>query len=279
MDVSVIIINYNTRALTLACLGSIFRYTAGLKWEVIVVDNASTECDPALFTDAFASIRLIRSHRNLGFAGGNNLGLREARGKYVLLLNSDVKLKSNAIFRCWRFMEEHSRIGVTTIRLVFPDGMPQAVAQRFPSLRYKLAEWLRIQKVLGPQRGGRLLLGSFFDYRMSTEVDWVWGAYFMFRRVMLDALPGRKLNDDYFMYGEDMQWCFDFRKRGWKIWFSGDSEAIHLMGGSAGSKEALIIDGQRRFMKTNYSFAHRLCVGLVEHLLHGSKRLLSTLSV
>lgn len=263
MDISVVIINYNTRALTLACLRSLFHHTTGLDWEVILVDNASTECDPAVFQDAYPAIRLIRSKTNTGFAGGNNLGLQYAAGKYVLLLNSDIELKDNALLEAWQFMEANPRAGVCTIRLVYPDGRHQAVAQRFPSVRYKLAELLRLQKLIGRKRSGQFLLGAFFDFRTTVRADWVWGAFFLFRHSMLEALPGRKLNDEYFMYGEDMQWCFDFRQRGWEVWYLARPEAIHYMGGSSGNKQRLMQEGRERFYKKNYGWMHRkLIIGL-----------------
>jgi GT2 family glycosyltransferase len=267
MDVSVIIINYNTRALTLACLSSIFRYTSGLKWEVIVVDNASTECDPDVFKEYYPDICLVRNEINAGFARGNNLGLRLATGKYILLLNSDIELKDNALLKAFQFMEAHTRAGVCTIRLIFPDGRHQSVAQRFPSVRYKLAELLRFQKLLGRKRGGRLLLGAFFDFQSTIRADWVWGAFFMFRRRMLEPLPGGQLNDEYFMYGEDMQWCYDFRKKGWKVWYLASTEAIHYMGGSSGNKHLLMKMSSSLFMQKNYCHTRQIIISFLDAFL------------
>jgi GT2 family glycosyltransferase len=164
-------------------------------------------------------------------------------------------------------METNPKAGVCTIRLLYPDGRHQAVVQRFPSVRYKLAELLRLQKLLGRRRGGRFLLGSFFDFQENTQADWVWGAFFMFRRDMLDSLPDKKLNDDYFMYGEDLQWCFDFRKRGWDVWYLSDSEAIHHMGGSSGDKDRLMKKGLLHFYHLNYSWVHRFCISILDKLL------------
>ncbi len=267
MDISVVIINYNTRALTLACIQSLFTHTTGLRWEVILVDNASTECNPTVFQEAFPSIRLVRSKTNTGFAGGNNLGLQYTSGRYILLLNSDIELKDNALLKAFQFMEMKPRAGVCTIRLLFPDGRHQSVAQRFPSIKYKLVELLRIQKILGKRRGGRLLLGSFFDHNETVMADWVWGAFFMFRRCMLEALTGRELNDEYFMYGEDMQWCFDFRKMGWKVWYLASTEAIHYMGGSAADKNFHMKTSFSLFMKKNYSHTRQIIISFLDACL------------
>lgn len=266
-DVSIVIINYNTAALTLACLQSVFHQTTGVDFEVVLVDNASTECDPLIFKERFPAIHLIRSAVNTGFAGGNNLGLAQAKGRYVLLLNSDMELRSNVIKDVFDFMEKTPSAGVCSIRLLHPDGRHQSVAQRFPSVKYKLAELLRLQKLLGKKRGGRLLLGAFFNHRETVKADWVWGAFFMFRKSMLFELPGQKLNDDYFMYGEDMQWCMDFQKRGWETWYLGSAEAIHHMGGSSADKDRLMTKSNSHFMKKNYRPITRHLISLLDSCL------------
>jgi GT2 family glycosyltransferase len=266
-DVSIILINFNTAALTLACLESVYHYTANIHFEVILVDNASTECDPIVFKDRFPGIKLIQNNENSGFARGNNIGIRHASGRYVLLLNSDMELKSNAIYESYIFLETMPSAGVCSIRLIYPDGRHQSVAQRFPSIRYRLVEFLRIQKLLGGEAGGRLLLGSFFNHHETVKADWVWGAFFMFRHSILGSLPNQKLNEEYFMYGEDMQWCFDFSKRGWEIWFLGNVEALHHMGGSAGNKSLLMKEGIEHFYRKNYRWHQRSCIRFVDKLL------------
>lgn len=252
MDVSIIIINYNTTELTLQCLESIYRYTTGIAFEVILVDNASSE-DPAVFRQRYPDLQLLASKENLGFAGGNNLGIRHAAGKYILLLNSDTYLKDNAILTVYNYMASRPQAGVVSARLVFPDGRHQSAAQRFPSVKYQLIELLRLQKLLSRKAVGRLLLGAFFDHKENVRADWVWGTFFMFRKDILTQLPGQQLDDTYFMYYEDMQWCMDISKLGYEIHFCADAEVVHVMGGSSGNKNKMMEDNGVLFMKRNFT--------------------------
>jgi GT2 family glycosyltransferase len=267
MDVSVIIVNYNTAALTRQCIASLFRHTSGLDMEVIVVDNGSTE-DAAFLQQDFPQVRYIRSEENKGFAGGNNIGIAAATGKYILLLNSDTYLEMNALLPSFRFMEEHPDAGVLSARLVYPDGRHQSVAQRFPSMRYSLIELLRLQKLFSRRKAGRLLLGAFFDHKETTEADWVWGAYFMLPAAVLQQLPGHKLDDTYFMYWEDVQWCLDIRKLGYKVWFFAEAEVVHIHEGSnKGSKNEMMEQNGNLFLQRNYPAAAVKMIRWLQHLL------------
>ena len=268
MDVSVIIVNYNTYALTSACIRSVLQFTQGIKYEIILVDNNSTEAEPITYEQLFHTLKVIRLPANLGFAKGNNAGLSVATGKYSLLLNSDTVLKENSIKLSFDYLEENERIGVISARLIYPDGTHQSVAQRFPAAKYQLAEFFRVQKLLTRQLGGKLLLGAFFDHKSNIPVDWVWGAYFMFRREILQKLPGNKLDDVFFMYMEDMQWCKDIKKLGYEIHFFAGTEVIHLLGGSSGAKNNLMEQNGRLFLKRNYSLLHRYLIKQLSKVLN-----------
>lgn len=252
MDVSIVIVNYNTYNLTLNCIKSVFEKTSGIKYEVILVDNASKEVEEKSFEDQFPAIKVIRLAENKGFAGGNNAGLPYAKGKYILLLNSDTILIENSIAATFKYLEDNPKAGVVSARLIFPDGRYQSVAQRFPSIKYKLVELFRLQKLLSKEFSGKYLLGSFFDHNKSVIVDWVWGAYFMFRKDLLDQMHGNKLDDSYFMYAEDMQWCWDIRKLGYEIHYCADTTVVHLMGGSSANKKDLMHNSGEEFFLKNY---------------------------
>ncbi len=183
MDVSVIIINYNTYELTCSCIQSIIREAGnGYTYEIILVDNASTETDAENFLKQFPSIKLIKSTVNAGFARGNNLGIRQAEGEYILLLNSDTVLKNDAIGICLSFLRADASVAVVSGRLEYPDGHVQHNCQRFPSIGAKLFELFRLQKIFSRSVGSRMLFGSFFDHNTVTYPDWVWGTFFMFPR-------------------------------------------------------------------------------------------------
>ena len=253
MDISIIIINYNTYDLSCACVASVTRHTEGVNYEVIVVDNDSAVFNESDFSNRFPDVKLIKSERNLGFAGGNNLGIKHACGQCILLLNSDTVLKDNAILAAFQYMEMQPGVGALSARLIYPDGRHQSAAQRFPSIKYQLIELLRLQKFLSKRRAGKLLLGAFFDHKETIKVDWVWGAFFMFRREILTKLPGGRLDETYFMYYEDMQWCMDIRKQGYEIHFFAGAEVVHLMGGSSGKKNEMMLQNGELFLQRNYS--------------------------
>lgn len=155
MDVSVVIVNYNTYNLIVDCIKSVYQHTNGISFEIILVDNASREFPADDFKHQFPEAKLILSDKNLGFAGGNNLGIAQATGKYILLLNSDTYLKENSLLVTYRYMEEHPEAGVVSARLIYPNGKHQSVAQRFPSVKYQLAELLRLQKFMSKPEIGR----------------------------------------------------------------------------------------------------------------------------
>jgi GT2 family glycosyltransferase len=265
MDVSVIIVNYNTFALTCDCIRSVYAYT-DFKVEVILVDNASSECDPDEFQLKFPAITLVKSASNVGFARGNNLGIARANGEFVLLLNSDALLTNNAIVRCKEFLKTHSDVAVVSGRLKYPDGKIQHNCQRFPTIRYKLYELFRLQKIFS-RRAGPTLFGFYFDYQTTAFPDWIWGTFFMFKRKLLQELPNHKLADDFFMYGEDMQWCMEFKRRGYRVAFEPAAEITHIMGGSGASKSAMIKKNHDLFMQQYYTWFERAIISFLDKLL------------
>jgi len=269
MDVSVIIINYNTFEITSNCISSIINHTRALEYEIILVDNGSTESDPQFFLNSFPNIKLIISRENLGFAKGNNLGLEAATGKYALLLNSDVLIQDNALAKCYNFLQEDGNVAAATVKLIYPDGALQHNCQRFPSVRYKLFELLRFQKIFGSKIGGKALLGSFFDYQSVVYPDWIWGTFFMFRKDLLHQLPKQKLADDFFMYAEDIQWCMDFRNLGYKTAFVPGVNVIHLFGKSNGPKNNMMVNNVTYLMMKYYSWPHRTAIKMLNFLLTG----------
>lgn len=257
VDVSIIIVNYKTFHLTKDCIDSVLRFTNGIQYEIILVENGSGDFNETHLKLWNANnIKIIVSPENLGFAKGNNLGIESAAGKYILLLNSDTYLTNNAIKTTFDFAESKSNFGVLSARLIFPDGRHQSVAQRFPCAKYLLIELFRLQKLMTKKAAGKCLLGAFFDHRENTTADWVWGAYFLFPKEVLTRLPLGKLDDTYFMYFEDMQWCMDIKKLGLDIHFCAEAEVVHIMGGSSASKTKLMEQYEPVFLNRNYSKWH-----------------------
>jgi GT2 family glycosyltransferase len=226
---SIIIINYNTFSLTCKCIESLLRYTKGIDYEIILVDNASSECSADRFLELFPQIKLIKSPENVGFAKGNNLGLQHAQGVYILLLNSDIELTENSIEVCLNKIKQGEKIGVVSPKLVYPDGQIQHVAGRFPSISYEFIELCRLHKIFG----SKSLLGFYFNHQTEMYVDWVWGAFFLTKKVIIEQLPNGKMPDDFFMYFEDVQWCYQIKKLGYKILYTPETQVVHHVSGSS----------------------------------------------
>ena len=253
VQVSVIIVNYNTFELTNKCIQSVFDNTKDLNFEIILIDNASTDENPDKFKQHFPDIKLIVNPENIGFSRGNNLGINIANGHYIVLLNSDTELVNNAIKITYDKINKDSSIAAISSKLVFPNGKIQHCCQKFPSLFLDIIEKCRIHKLFSKKTREQLFFGSYFDHQIYAEPDWIWGTFFLFNKKIIEALPGEKLNDEYFMYMEDMQWCFDFRKNGYKIAYEPQAVVLHHMGGSSADKIMLMKENYNKFLKKNYS--------------------------
>ena len=257
MQLSIIIINYNTFQLTCNCIQSVKEKLLGLTYEIVLVDNASAECNPNLFLEKFPDIILITSPVNTGFTGGNNLGIAKAKGDYLLLLNSDTELINNAPKICYDYMQEHPEAGMTSAQLQYPDGRIQYTCRRFRTIAWELLEVFPLYKLLPKKKREQLMLHHYFDHKSFAKCDWVWGAYMFFPRKILDQLAGHKLSDDFFMYCEDVLWGWDFKKLGYEIHFLPQAKVMHIHKGSS-SKDKLMdirttsIKNHATFMKKFY---------------------------
>lgn len=232
-SVSVIIINYNTFELTSNCIRSIQKLTVDTPYEIILVDNSSTECDPSNFLKEFPKIKLVRSDRNGGFAYGNNLGISEATGNIILLLNSDTILTEDSISKAASFLNANNKIGVLGCRMTYPDGKIQYTARRFRSIGWELMDLFRFIPYLMPySKRSRKMLGKYFRHDENISCDWVNGAFFMIPRKIIEQLPGNKLDDRFFMYGEDQLWCEQVKNMGYQVYFYAGTSIIHINSGS-----------------------------------------------
>ncbi len=259
---SIIIINYNTFDLTSRCISSVYENLKEDNFEIILVDNASVECNPDLFLEKFPTIHLIKSEANVGFSKGNNIGIKSAKYDTILLLNSDAFLTDSSTWEAVEYLQKNKNIAVITGQLQYPDGRVQHNCQSFPHVTKSIIEKLRLHKLLSKKKRGAFLQGFYFDYTQKGHPDWVWGAYFMFRKEKLEKLPHQQLNDDFFMYGEDMLWCFEFRKLGYEVVYFPQIKIIHLLGGSSGKAQEWIRENHHQFLKKNYSFVHRFLLRL-----------------
>ena len=260
IQVSIIIINYNTFQLTSEAVESIVRHTQGVSYEIIVVDNASTECDPGLFEERFPSIKLVRNPDNSGFAKGNNLGIRHAIGDTILLFNSDAACLNDAITLTYQALQVEKDLGLTTARLEYPDGRVQHSCGRFPSIKLQMIELLRLQKVMSAEQRAHILQGAFFTYDKPLYPDWVWGTYYHLKREVIEKMPGQQLADDFFMYAEDLQWSYTVRKLGYSIKYVPEARVMHHFSQSTKKEKRLnqgnmILQNEDIFLNREYGWA------------------------
>lgn len=240
MLASVIIVNYNTFEITCNCIDSVIRFTKGVDYEIILVDNASTKDNPDDFLRRFPGIKLIKSPVNGGFAKGNNLGIQHASGDIILLLNSDTWLNEDSISIAARYTANHNEIGPLTVRLVYPDGRLQHYVRAFRSIGNELLDLVRPLLYLLPYKiRARKMLNQYFNSDFDTYCDWVSGAFMMFRKSLLDELPGKKLDERFFMYGEDQLWCYQFKQAGYRSFFLAATTVVHIASASTSADKRL----------------------------------------
>ena len=231
--VSIIILNYNTFALTSNCIRSVIEMTKGTHYEIVLVDNASTECQADLFLQEFPSIKLVKNSVNSGFADGNNKGIEFATGEFLLLLNSDTIFQEDSITKAVQTIAANKTIGVLGCRLIYPDGKLQYTARRYRSISWELFDLFRFIPMLMPYKvRSRRMMGKYFKHDSVMECDWVNGAFFLLPKTIIEKLPEKKLDERFFMYGEDQLWCEQIKNLGYKILFYSGTTIIHINSGS-----------------------------------------------
>lgn len=240
MRVSVIIVNYNTFKITCECIESVIKHTSGTDYEIVLVDNASTKDDPEMFLKQFPGLKLVKNKENGGFAKGNNLGIQHATGDIILLLNSDTYLTEDSISKAAKHLQNKPDVGALTVRLVYPDGKLQHTARKFRSIKNELLDLIRpLLKALPYKRRSQLMLNQYFHGDYNTYCDWVSGAFMMFRRSLLEKLPGMLLDERFFMYGEDQLWCYQFTGFGVRNYYLSDTTVVHIHGASTNPDKQL----------------------------------------
>jgi len=230
MDLSIIIVSYNKKDLTTACVESIYRTCGDIKVDVIVVDNGSTDGTPEALAKNFPSITIIRNATNLGFAAANNQGMKIARGKYILLLNNDAILHSNSLQVMISFLEAHPQAGAVGPQLLNEDGTIQRSTDDEPSLRRLVLNGILNRSSYLRRRIGHLSY-LHWSHESLKEVPMVIGACIMVRKVVVEAVGG--LDEQFFMYLDDTDWCMRIRRAGWKIFYLPEATVTHLGGRSS----------------------------------------------
>ena len=225
-DVSIIVVSYNARDHLERSLASV----AGGPYEVIVVDNASTDGSPELVRERFPSVRLLELPENRGFGAGNNEGMRIASGRYFLLLNSDAWPVGDAVTRLLAFMDANPGVGVAGPRLVGTDGRLQKSVRGFPTVWRIATEYFFLRKLAPGSRALNAFYGAGFDYSERREADFLMGAVLMLRRASVEQVGD--FDTDFFMFSEETDLCYRMKEAGWTVEFSPEAEFVHVGGAS-----------------------------------------------
>lgn len=249
----IIIVNYKTKDLTIQCIESI-KNTINVNYKVFLVDNASKDGSVEAFKKEYKTdknITIIALDKNKGFAGGNNEGLKKSTADFVLLLNSDCIVCSGAIEGMLEIMSKDSNVGISTCRLQNTDGSLQATGGHFPNL-LRVFSWMIVQDLPGVDLFIKPFHPSLTYYSKQRELDWVTGAFMLVRRKVLKEIGD--LDEDYFMYTEDVDYCFRAKRAGWKVVYSPKYSITHL-GGASSRREYSILkefEGVKIFYSKNY---------------------------
>ncbi|MFA6603233.1 MAG: glycosyltransferase family 2 protein [Patescibacteria group bacterium] len=225
MDLSIIILNYKSKNLTKQCVKTIRLCAPKLAYEIIVVDNASQDGVGAMLQESFPDVRFIAAKENLGYAAGNNIGLRAATGRVLMILNPDITVRPGAIEAAVAYLDAHPEIGILGPKLVKPDGRVDESCFRLPTPLipvYRRTPLGRTAK--GRQALARYLMADY-DRRETREVDWLLGAVLLVSRAAYEQVG--PFDEDYFLYFEDTDWCRRFRDAGYRVVYFTGAEMVH----------------------------------------------------
>ena len=262
-DVSVIIVSYNTRELTLRCLSELTEklQKEAVSHEVWVVDNASEDQSVEAIEREFPEVQIIASSRNLGFGPANNLAFARSRGRYLLLLNTDAFVHTNAVTQLMEFLEDpgHAGVGAVGPRLLNADGSLQISCYKFPSPLRAWLDALGATSVLNshPQWARRWGNYNHWAHDQKRSVDLVIGACMLVRREVYEEVGD--FDEQFFFYAEETDWQYRMRKAGWDVFFVPDAQVTHLGGASGATQKARVSkyfwEGQERYVIKHYGYS------------------------
>ncbi|MHB8754117.1 MAG: glycosyltransferase family 2 protein [Candidatus Acidiferrales bacterium] len=256
-DLSIIIVTWNVRKYAEECLTSIYAQKCDASFEVIVVENASTDGTAEMIREQFPQVKLIANSENLGFARANNIGMEFADGKYLCLINPDVSLPSDCLSNMYRYMETQPTIGLLGPKMRLGDGKVGRSGMRFPTIWNSFLRALALDSLFKRATRFKGLLMADFQFDYTRDMDVLNGWFWMVRREAVNQVG--PLDEHFFMYGEDIDWCKRFHLAGWRVVFYSDAEAIHYGGASsANAPVRFFIEMQRanlRYWKKYHGLA------------------------
>lgn len=258
MDISVIIVNWNTRGFLQECLESLA--TAKHSLEVVVVDNNSSDGSPEMVREKFPNVKLLCNSINAGFAKGNNQAIKASTGRYVCLINSDARILPGCLDALATYLDTNPEVGMVGPRVLNSDMTLQSTCRRFPHLWNNCCEAFALPRLFPRSSffAGEHMF--FFKHDRVTFPNVLVGCFIMARRKAVDEFG--MLDEAFFMYGEDIDWSMRCWKSGWKVAFFPGGEAVHYLGGSSKKdpiKYAVALQRARQqFWKKHYSWLANL---------------------
>lgn len=268
-DISVVIVNYNVKAFLEQCLIAVERARGSLNIEIFVVDNASVDGSQAMVKKRFPHVRLIENSQNVGFSTANNKALEKAQSEYILILNPDTLIQEDTLLVLKQYLDENPLVGAVGCKLLNPDGSFQIASRRsFPT------PWVAFSRIIGLSRifpksrlFGRYNL-TYLDPDSESEIDVLAGSLMMLRKKALDQVG--YFDEDYFMYGEDIDLCYRIKKAGWRLVYTPRTKVIHYKGESTKKSDFSVIANfystmlifVSKHFSGRYSFALRIVLTL-----------------
>lgn len=230
LDVSIVIVNWNTRDILHNCLQSVYEQSHEINFDVIVVDNASKDGSAEMVKRDFPQTILIENSENRGFAAANNQAIAISTGRYVLLLNSDTIILGDAIAEAIAFADDNPQVAAVGCRVLNPDGTLQPTCFMFPSILNMFLSSTYLYKLFPRSRFFGREEMTWWDRNDTREVDVVTGCFMLVRREAIDHVG--MMDEHFFMYAEETDWCYRFKQAGWKVMFTPAAEITHLGGAS-----------------------------------------------
>ncbi len=266
LDLTVIIVNYNTKKLTLQCLTSVFEQN-GLSHEVFVVDNASSDGSAEVIKENFSQVKLIVNNKNLGFAAANNQAIKLCKGRFILLLNSDTVVSPGTFKTMVKFMHSYPEAGIASCKVIKPNGTLDWPCKRsFQTPSIFLYRAFRLDELFPESKQfGRYHL-TYLDENRTHEVDGVCGAFLMIRKETIEDIG--LMDEELFMYSDDMDWCLRAKKAGWKVYYYPEAQILHFKSKSNVRQSYKSIYWwyystwyvYKKHMAKNYNFIINFCV-------------------
>jgi GT2 family glycosyltransferase len=274
-DVSIVIVSLNTRDVLRKCLHSVQQEIVAaphIRVEILVVDNNSTDGSPAMLREEFPQVELLVSTINLGFAGANNLAMRQARGRYILLLNSDAFLQPNALRFAVEHMDATPKAGLGGARLIGEDGAWQPSARMFPTPLHEMLMHTGLAAKYPKSKFFGHADRTWADPALPAAVEWVPGAFMIIRKCVLDEIG--LFDENFFLYYEEVDLCLRIRAAGHEVWYWPDIAVVHIGGESTRKMDHIVIGSQltlwrMRAMLLYFRKHHGIGVNLMR-LLEGS---------